>query len=166
MHNGPGDQLREKAHEQRVVKKIVLPCKPTVGIDKIGDLLKGEKRDRKRQHNGFQDKTGIGKGIEGIHEEVGILEISKQHKVDSDAEYHKHPGASLREPRPDKIIERHGEQDQEKVDRIPPPIKEQRGRGQPGYRDAAALTGVQQVKDNQGHRKKGQNKDVGIKQHI
>ncbi|MEW8498422.1 MAG: hypothetical protein AB2699_07920, partial [Candidatus Thiodiazotropha taylori] len=73
----PGDQLREKSHEQTVFQEIVFVGLFSVGVNQIGDLLKGEKRDRQRQDNSFYIELSASDDIDLVDKKVCVFEIAE-----------------------------------------------------------------------------------------
>src|SRR5207249_3204231 len=69
MGNRPRQQLREEHHEKAVFEKIVLGHLAATGIDQIGDLLEGEKRNTERQNNMLQHQIGLEQSIGGVDQE-------------------------------------------------------------------------------------------------
>jgi hypothetical protein len=187
MHDRPGDQLREKQHEQAVVEQILVLDAACVAIDEIGDFLEGEKTDRQWQHHIRQGQRPPGQGIEILDEKIRILEIRQHREIDGDAADQqclaRADAGSRRAARPvigrgigggrrfrqsgaDAEVEQDQQQNQRNVARVPVPVENQAGQRQPGLAQPRQLHPVGEKIKAEGDRQKNENEIPGIEKHV
>ena len=108
------------------MSEIVFFCLSLVSVNEIGDLLKGEKGDRKRQDYVVQKIRCIAEKVNRVHEKIGVFEIAQQPQINrnADNEYCP-PGPFSFQGETEPVIEKHGKQDEPQVERIPPPIEDE-----------------------------------------
>src|SRR6202011_4069368 len=129
----PGQQLREKHHEEAIFEEVVLGDLAAGGIDEIGNLLKGEERNAERQQNVLQHKIGLQRGVGGVDQEIGVFEIAEHKHVDHDPEGQQQAdpvgaaGQALRRnPTRNDEVEYRDAAEQRQIERVPPAVEEQR----------------------------------------
>ncbi|MNM63863.1 hypothetical protein D3C81_752380 [compost metagenome] len=93
-----GDQVRIKRNEQHVADNTVFFRLPSVGIDKVSDLRKGEEADPKRQCQLQQLDMRGKQRIDICNEKIGILVIAEQQHVAGDAQ------RKQQFPQPDRLV--------------------------------------------------------------
>jgi hypothetical protein len=87
MHDGAGDQLREKGNEQAIIDEVIAARFATVGINEIRDLLKDEEGNSQRQdHVGRRPTRTCGR-VYRVHEKIRILVITKDAEIARQAQH-------------------------------------------------------------------------------
>ena len=127
-----GQQMREKAHEQRVVEQARLFRLAATDVDEVCDLGEGEEADAQRQDDMRESERQAGE-IGGVaHREVGVLEHAEKQQVGADAarkQRFRVARASVQRAA-DREVEADARQDQRQVLRAPPAVEEKRRRDQ------------------------------------
>ncbi len=151
MQDRSGEQVREIADEQQVVHEGVLLRLAAPRVDQEGDLRERVERDAERQDDVLDAPVGTEQRRQVLDHEAGVLvvaehgEIARQRRDERDAARPARP--ARREPRDrpahDEVPPDRGKE-QPQVHRIPPAVEEQRGRGEPGGRDAVTETREQE----------------------
>ena len=138
VDDGPGDQLREERHEQSVVDKTDVVGLTAVGVDQVGDLLKGEEGDRKGQDYGAEMVVGSGDEVQVVDEEVGILVVTQEAKVGGDTRVQQGEPVPVAVSIPggqvpaQEVVEQHRADNKQQVGGVPPAVEEQGSDHQPG----------------------------------
>ena len=96
VDDGAGDKLGEKRDEQAIVDEIRIPDFALVDVDQIGDLLKCEEGYGQWQDDVAAAKTGTRKVVDGVQEELGVLEIGDEAQVEDHADEQQSPRGRTR----------------------------------------------------------------------
>ena len=71
-------QLRKKGYKEAIVQKAVFSGLPTERIYKIGDLLKGKKRDGKRKNDTLKYNVTTYKRVNIINKKIDLFKVAQQ----------------------------------------------------------------------------------------
>ncbi len=136
-HDRPGDQLREEAHEGRIVEQVAPRMHmPAIDVQRVAQALEGieadtDRQDQPQRHRIGLDACGMQQGHEGIGEEIEVFEGEQQRQVHEQADHddqlapvrvrrrlHRQPGA---------VIEHGREGEQQGEARIPGAVEDVAG---------------------------------------
>ena len=136
-HDWPGDEVREKDDENRVVERAVVQTLVSRYIHEVSDLREGKERDRKRQDDVQPLKCVPARAPKRVEDEVCVFVVAEQQQVYRNAGHHRQARCGASAPAIDslgnRVVEADGEKQQRNVFDLPPAVEKQRRRNQPPF---------------------------------
>ena len=130
--------MREKRDKESVAAELEIVDLAAVGIDQKGDLLEGEKADRKRQEEGLHGELESGELVDDLDRKDGILVVAEEGEVtrdpgDEEGLAAARPGrrsglgarGRLHQVAPDEVVKPDRAEEQRQVGGFPPAIEKQ-----------------------------------------
>src|SRR5690606_4841428 len=87
MGDRAGYQLREEADEKAVADEIVFVHLAVMGVDQIGNLLKGKKGDGQRQDDVAHRPAQVKGLVERAEKKPGVFVVAEQGDVGGNPQY-------------------------------------------------------------------------------
>src|SRR6185503_10581466 len=82
MQDRSRDQMREVRNEEEVVDEAIGSRLAAVGVHEVGDLREGEERNAKRENDIHRGPVRSPGCVDGLDEEVGVLEEGEHAEVE------------------------------------------------------------------------------------